>query len=85
MSEEKAKKNAKVEDATEAKPDYSNKKKKVAWTLARCKKLARRYKNEREWQAGSPSSYKAANAHGWIKECASLFRAQPRPKLPKSA
>jgi hypothetical protein len=44
-------------------------KKKSLWTLERCQKFARRFKSESEWAAGSPSSYKSAQAHGWIALC----------------
>jgi hypothetical protein len=46
---------------------------KIKWTLARCKKFARRFHNEAEWQAGAPSSYKSAVAHGWMKDCKTVF------------
>lgn len=44
-------------------------KKKSIWTLERCQKFARRFASEAEWAAGSPSSYKSAQAHGWTALC----------------
>lgn len=85
MSEEKKKAKAET-PAAESTADYSQKKKKTAWSVERCKKFARRFHNEQEWQAGSPSSYKAAVARGWVKECASLFKKAPASRpLRKSA
>ena len=42
---------------------------KSKWTLEKCKKFARRFKSEMEWSEGSPSSYKSAQAHGWVAQC----------------
>ena len=42
---------------------------KSLWSLERCQKFARRFKSESEWAAGSPSSYKSAQAHGWVQLC----------------
>ena len=42
---------------------------KSSWTLDKCKKFARRFKNETEWASGSPASYKSAQAHGWVAQC----------------
>lgn len=42
---------------------------KSSWTLEKCKKFARRFKSETEWAQGSPSSYKSAQAHGWVAQC----------------
>jgi len=47
----------------------SRAKKKSIWTLERCQKFARRFKSEADWAAGSPSSYKSAQAHGWVAMC----------------
>lgn len=44
-------------------------KSKSKWSLDRCKKYARRFKTEAEWSAGSPASYKSAQAHGWVAQC----------------
>jgi hypothetical protein len=44
-------------------------KKKSHWTLERCQKFARRFNSEAEWALGSPSSYKSAQAHGWVTLC----------------
>lgn len=46
---------------------------KTKWTLARCKRFARRFRSEQDWEAGAPSSYKSAVAHGWMKECKKEF------------
>ncbi len=43
--------------------------KKPLWTLARCKKYARRYPTETLWASGAPASYKSALAHGWRDQC----------------
>ena len=47
----------------------AEKKKKVAWTLEKCMKAARRFSNESEWAAGAPAAYKSAFAHGWVAQC----------------
>lgn len=47
----------------------AEKKKKDAWTLEKCVKVARRFSNESEWSASAPASYKSATAHGWVKQC----------------
>ena len=49
--------------------------KKTPWTLQRCKKVARRYPDEEQWKYGAPSSYKAAYAKGWTKECLSVIKS----------
>lgn len=91
MSEEKAKKPSNKPEAgaaaVPAQASYGKKKIKPEWSLARCKKFARRYTSVQEWEAGSPSSFKAATAHGWINECKTLFKKgdAPMKKLKKSA
>ncbi len=92
MSEEKAKKPGKPAAAagatagTEGAAQYTQKKKKTPWTIERCKKFARRYSNLQQWESGSPSSFKAANAHGWINECKALFsKTDSSKKIKKSA
>lgn len=45
------------------------KKVKIAWTLEKCMKAARRFKSENEWSAGAPAAYKSAQSHGWVKQC----------------
>ena len=47
------------------------KRKKRVWTEASCKKVAGRYESEESWKKGSPSSYKAAASHKWLKSCLS--------------
>jgi hypothetical protein len=42
---------------------------KIAWSLEKCRKIASRYTSPDEWSYGAPSSYKAAVARGWDKEC----------------
>ena len=67
------------------------KKDKRKWVIADCKKFAGRYDNEQDWKAGSPSSYKAAVSHNWVKDCLDhqQWRLGERSgggaKLPKSA
>lgn len=39
------------------------------WTAALCMKFAKRFDNEMDWAAGAPSSYKAAVARGFLKDC----------------
>lgn len=43
--------------------------KKSPWTEARCMKAARRFTTATEWESGAPSSFKAATARGWLKDC----------------
>jgi hypothetical protein len=50
------------------------------WNLNRCKKYARRFPNEEEWKKGAPSSYKAAAAKGWIRDCFPQAESASEPK-----
>ncbi len=56
------------EKGTKVKAVQEKKEVKQSWTMARCRKQAKRFKNEAEWAKGAPSSYKSAMAHGWTKE-----------------
>jgi len=48
---------------------------KQPWTVERCKKNARRFATADDWKHGAPSSYKAAESKGWIKECCGHMQA----------
>ncbi len=94
MSENKKEKAPKAaateatESVVETGPGAKDKRKKQAWSLERCLKFARRFSTDAEWQAGAPSSYKAAVAHNWHKQCVAAFRkpsANVGRTLPKSA
>ena len=68
----------------------NKKRDKKVWTLQRCKKAAGRYNSEEAWKIGSPSSYKAAASHKWVKECLDhqAWRSKESPRdvsLPASA
>ena len=67
--EKKEKKKADGDGDSVVHVHQTRQKKKSLWTLERCQKFARRFKSEAEWAAGSPSSYKSAQAHGWIALC----------------
>lgn len=65
-------------------------KNKRVWTLEACKKIAGRFESEAAWKAGSPSSFKAASSHKWVKACLEhqewrQSENQKSFKLPKSA
>jgi hypothetical protein len=55
--------------------------KKNAWSLERCTKAASRYTNADDWKKGAPSSYKAAQAHGWYNECCKHLQAPARKPM----
>lgn len=83
MSEEK-----KVEEKKDAKPkkkaapaeDFSAKAEtKKAWSVEKCMKIARRFKDETSWREGAPSSYKSAMAHGWVAQCTSTMTGGKAP------
>jgi len=56
------------------------KKVKVNWTLERCLKTASRFSNENDWQAGAPSAYKSACAHGWLAQCTAKMKGSKSAK-----
>jgi len=88
MSEEKKgqkEKPAKAEpEAKVVEYGARQKKENNRWTLARCLKAAKRFDNPTAWKDGAPSSYKAANAHGWQKECCAHMSAKNLPAAKKA-
>lgn len=68
---DKEKKEEKVEKVSAAPKEQKQK-----WTMARCRKVANRFKNEMEWKKGAPSSYKAAVAHGWVSEISAHLKSR---------
>lgn len=76
MSEEKPVEGAKPKEKKKsAAPAATSKRvKKAEWSLERCQRAAHRFGNVTEWQAGAPSSYKAADAKGWIAQCTSHMK-----------
>lgn len=87
MSEEKkaaqpAKKEAKKKEATTNSRETV---KKPKWTEARCRKLARRFASLEQWKFGAPSSYKSAEAHGWVKSIEDQVWKNPKPATHKKA
>jgi hypothetical protein len=62
--EKKAKKGPSASEMLKA-----EKKNKIAWTLERCQKVARRFSSEQEWAANAPAAYKSASSHGWVAQC----------------
>mgnify|MGYP005660974151 CR=1 FL=1 len=57
------------------------------WSAKKCAKYARKFEDLEQWKAGAPSSFKSAQANGWLKECEKEFRkpAQDGSKYKKSA
>lgn len=59
---------------------------KPEWTAERCTKYAKRFESVEAWKAGSPASYKAADAKGWVAQCSKHMSGSPRKQsLRKSA
>lgn len=50
------------------------------WTLEMCQKYARRFDHEDAWKHGAPSSYKAAIARGFGKDCMKHMTGAAKPK-----
>jgi hypothetical protein len=90
MAEEKKKGKAAAPAATAAAPAEqenveasgpgARRSKGSAWTMEKVTKFARRFSSEAEWQAGHPSSYKSAAAHGWVTACKKHFRPSDNKK-----
>lgn len=68
MADTEKKDSTKTSDAAQKKVTRPAKAEKKKWDLARCRKIANRFKSELEWSVGAPSSYKSAKAHGWVEE-----------------
>lgn len=61
---------ASAESAEATPQEHARKeKKKSRWTLATCMNASKRFATREEWSKGAPSSFKAAVAKGWDKEC----------------
>lgn len=85
MAEKKDKSEKGGEVESNPQLDAKREKKKSRWTLALCKKYARRFHSVEEWRIGSPSCFKAAEARGWIKECAALMVPSAKSAKVKAA
>jgi len=59
--------------------------KKPKWTLQRCRKIARRFDSVKQWQFGAPSSFKSAEAHGWVDTIEDQVWKNPQPVHHKKA
>ncbi len=59
--------------------------KKAKWTLQRCRKIARRFTSVKQWEFGGPSSFKSAQAHGWVAEIENQVWKNPQPVKHKKA
>lgn len=60
--------------------------KKSRWTIALCKKYAKRFHSAEAWAEGAPASFKAAKSKGWLKECVALMKpAASKPKKTSSS
>ncbi len=59
--------------------------KKAKWTLQRCRKIARRFDTLKQWQFGAPSSFKSAQAHGWVETIEDQVWKNPQPVRTKKA
>jgi hypothetical protein len=81
MAEKKDKEKAEGAGKSESTPQLNAKReqKKSRWTLALCKKFAKRFHSVDEWKTGSPSCYKAAESRGWVKECSALMTPSSKP------
>jgi hypothetical protein len=55
------------------------------WTLERCVKAASRFTSVDEWCEGAPSSFKAAEAHGWLMECKKHLHHKPASRTYKKS
>ncbi len=91
MSETKAaakgEEQPKAKKAKPAQDAYSPKKStKPEWTAERCAKFAKRFESVDAWKTGAPSSYKAAEARGWVAQCSKHMSSGARKApLRKSA
>ena len=76
-----------AQDKTSAKKatPAANKRKKSSWTLERCQRSARRFPTQSEWQVGAPSSFKAAEAKGWVTDCVKHMSRTDQPKTHKKS
>lgn len=81
MAEKKEKEKAEGAGKSESTPqlDAKREQNKSRWTLALCKKFAKRFHSVDEWKVGTPSCYKAAEARGWVKECSALMKPSSKP------
>ncbi len=88
---EKKAKGAPKKDAESGSVTHESRKveEKPNWTIQRAKRCARRFNSVEEWSKGHPSSYKAATAHGWLRDCSAHMKSKVadinanRPKYPK--
>lgn len=69
MAEKKDKKPKEENQEAEVVHAFGKKEKKSPWTVDRCFKAAKRFDSVEAWAKGAPSSYKAADAHGWVEKC----------------
>lgn len=51
---------------------------KPEWTAERCAKYAKRFETVDAWKSGSPASYKAADAKGWVAQCSKHMTGSAR-------
>lgn len=90
MSEEKkaapaAKDTAKKKESGTPTQNSRETEKKPKWTLQRCRKIARRFDSVKQWQFGAPSSFKSAQAHGWVDAIEDQVWKNPQPARQKKA
>ena len=64
---EKKEKKPKEEAPTDYSPKATSKSSK--WSLEKCQKVAKRYSNVKDWEAGAPASFKSAVHHHWVEQC----------------
>ena len=69
MSEEKQTKPGTVEKAKTPASHKKRETKTSRWTIENCQKAAKRFATIESWSEGAPSSFKAASAHNWVKQC----------------
>lgn len=89
MANQEKKAASNSEKETKVKAVQEKKEQKMRWTLARCRKVANRFKSEAEWAKGAPSSYKSAQAHGWTQDIVSHLMEKhgsaKKPSVKKAA
>jgi hypothetical protein len=73
MGKDKEKESAKKEEPKQH-ISLVKRSKSSKWTVKKCAKYARKFENLEQWKDGAPSSFKSAQANGWLKECEKEFR-----------
>lgn len=48
------------------------------WTTEKCKELALKYTNLKDWRASEPNSYGVALSRGWLSDCSAHMKGGHR-------